>query len=75
MDMDKVKVISINSGSGGLNYTEALSLLLIGLKLSGKLEDWNWVVVLAPIWLPFMALWFFRLIIHTFFVREEEEEK
>jgi len=35
--------------SGGLSFTTALGLLFIGLKL-GRVIDWDWVWVLAPLW-------------------------
>ena len=38
-----------NSGSGGLSFLSLLTLLFIGLKLTGFI-DWPWWLVLAPIW-------------------------
>jgi hypothetical protein len=32
-------------------FLPALALLFIGLKL-GKVIDWNWLWVLAPLWIP-----------------------
>jgi hypothetical protein len=65
--MDKnVKVIALSSGNTGsdraINFMEGLSLLFIGLKLGGKLEDWTWIEALSPIWLPIMVNWLFFLI-------------
>jgi hypothetical protein len=36
-------------------FLEYLALLFIGLKLTGYI-DWNWWVVLAPIWVPFTVV-------------------
>lgn len=37
--------------SGGIGFCGLLTILFIGLKL-GKIIDWSWVWVLAPVWLP-----------------------
>lgn len=37
-----------NSG-GGIGFTSLLTLLFIGLKLTGFI-DWSWWWVLAPVW-------------------------
>ena len=34
----------------GLGFVDALSLLFIALKLTGRI-DWNWIWVLSPIWI------------------------
>lgn len=34
----------------GMNFTDGLALLLIGLKLA-KVIDWSWVWVLSPLWI------------------------
>lgn len=41
----KVKV-----GTGDIGFCGLLTLLFIGLKLTGYI-DWSWVWVLAPIWI------------------------
>lgn len=38
------------STSGGVGFTSLLTLLFIGLKLTGHI-DWTWVWVLSPIWI------------------------
>ena len=35
-------------------FTSALTILFIGLKLTGYLE-WSWVWVLSPLWITFAA--------------------
>lgn len=36
---------------GGVGFLGLLTLLFIGLKLSGHI-DWSWWWVLSPIWIP-----------------------
>lgn len=76
-DMDKknVKVISIDTNPDSVTFMDYLALLFIGLKLTGHLDDWNWVTVLAPLWGPFMLSWFLRLVVSTFFNESEDEEQ
>ena len=53
-----------NASRGGVGFITLLSLLFIGLKLAGFV-DWEWWVVLAPIWgqLALIALLFVALVI------------
>lgn len=53
-----------NTSRGGVGFLTLLGLLFIGLKLTGFV-DWEWWVVLAPIWgqLAFIALLFVALVI------------
>lgn len=37
--------------TGGITFFGALTVLFIGLKLSGIIH-WSWMCVLAPIWAP-----------------------
>jgi hypothetical protein len=39
----------------GLGFVDALTLLLIALKLTGQI-DWNWIWVLSPIWISISFL-------------------
>lgn len=39
------------SGDSGIGFLGLLGIMFIGLKLTGYI-DWNWVWVLAPIWIP-----------------------
>ncbi len=34
----------------GLGFADALTLLFIGLKLTGYI-DWPWMIVLCPLWI------------------------
>ena len=72
--MENIKVISIGSSQTPINLMDGLALLLIGLKLTDHLETWTWVEVLAPIWGPMMVHWFIKLVVHTFFTDDEDEE-
>ena len=38
---------------GGIDFIEALTLLFIGLKLTGFLPTWTWLWVLSPLWITF----------------------
>ena len=73
--MQNVRVINIGSGQTPINFMDGLALLFIGLRLTGHLEDWTWVEILAPIWAPIMLHWFIRLVVHTFFDNGEEDEE
>lgn len=39
-----------NNSSGGIGFSGMLTILFIGLKLTGYL-DWTWVWVLSPLWI------------------------
>ncbi len=41
---------STNTKSGGIGFAGLLTLLFIGLKLTGFI-DWSWVWVLSPMWI------------------------
>lgn len=38
-----------NNNSSGVSFTYLLTLLFIGLKLTGFI-DWSWLWVLSPVW-------------------------
>lgn len=39
-----------NNGNRGIGFSGLLTILFIGLKLTGQI-DWPWVWVLSPIWI------------------------
>ena len=41
---------SSSSSSGGIGFTSLLTVLFIGLKLTGHIT-WPWIWVLSPIWI------------------------
>lgn len=41
--------------SGGVGFLGLLCLLFIALKLTGYVQ-WEWLWVLAPLWIPFAVL-------------------
>jgi len=41
---------SSSSSSSGISFTGALTVLFIGLKLTGQIT-WPWIWVLSPIWI------------------------
>jgi hypothetical protein len=71
--MQNIKVVNIGSSQTPINFMDGLALLFIGLKLTGHLDTWTWVEILAPLWAPIMLQWLVRLIVNTFFADEEEE--
>ena len=40
-----------SKNTGGVGFLGLLTLLFIGLKLTGHIA-WSWVWVLAPLWIP-----------------------
>ena len=50
------------NNSGPISFTSLLAILFIGLKL-GKVIDWSWWWVLAPLWIPFAIASFVLLIV------------
>ena len=41
-----------SKNTGGVGFLGLLTLLFIGLKLTGYIT-WSWIWVLSPIWIPF----------------------
>ena len=39
-----------NTGSGGIGFVGLLTILFVGLKLTGYI-NWSWIWVLSPIWI------------------------
>lgn len=75
MDLRNVKVVNIGSSQEPVNFMDALTLLFIGLKLTGHLDSWTWVEVLSPLWGPLMVAWFLRLVVASFFSADDEEDE
>lgn len=46
---------SSGSGSGGIGFLGLLTILFIGLKLTGFIA-WSWWWVLSPIWIPIVLI-------------------
>ena len=40
------------TSSGGIGFCGLLTVLFIGLKLTGHIA-WSWLWVLSPLWIPF----------------------
>ena len=52
-----------STNTGGVSFLGLLTLLFIGLKLTGYIT-WSWVWVLSPLWIPIsIALIFFIFMI------------
>ena len=45
--------MSKQTNYNGIGFFGMLTILFIGLKLTGFI-DWGWVWVLSPLWLPFV---------------------
>ena len=53
----------MNRDTSGVSFLGLLTLLFIGLKLTGYIT-WSWIWVLAPLWIPIgIALIFFIFMI------------
>ena len=50
-----------NTQSGGIGFFGLLTILFIGLKLTGFI-DWSWWLVLAFMWVPLAIVLVFALI-------------
>lgn len=44
-----------SSSSNGIGFFGLLTILFIGLKLTGYIE-WSWLWVLSPLWIPIAIL-------------------
>ncbi len=40
-----------NGGSGGIGFCGLLTVLFVGLKLTGHI-GWSWIWVVSPLWIP-----------------------
>lgn len=49
----------------GIGFPGLLTILFIGLKLTGQI-DWDWIWVIAPLFLPLFILVAFILVIFFF---------
>lgn len=43
------------SSGGGVGFAGMLTILFIGLKLTGHVQ-WSWWLVLSPVWAPLCAI-------------------
>lgn len=53
--------MSNNTNSGGIGFVGLLTILFIGLKLTGYIA-WSWWWVLSPIWITFLVVMLIFLI-------------
>ena len=44
-----------SSKGGGIGFVGMLTILFIGLKLTGYI-DWSWLWVVSPIWITFLVV-------------------
>ena len=60
--------------SGGVDFIDALTLLFIGLKLTGTI-DWSWWWVLSPMWISLAVAIVLAIVIYILeAVKEHIEE-
>ena len=57
-----MKKIRHSADCGGLDFLDALTLLFIGLKLTGTI-DWSWWWVLSPVWISFSVALFLVVVL------------
>ena len=50
------------TSSGGIGFCGLLTVLFIGLKLTGHIT-WSWWLVLSPLWAPIAVVFVFSLIV------------
>jgi hypothetical protein len=61
---------SQSSTNGGIGFIGLLTILFIGLKLTGFIQ-WGWWWVLAPIWVSsIVSILIFGLVLIAFFIKE-----
>ena len=53
---------STTTNSGGIGFAGLLTILFIGLKLTGVIA-WSWVWVLSPIWITAALVAFILLVV------------
>lgn len=58
---------SSSSSSGGIGFVGALTILFIGLKLTGYIA-WSWWWVLSPVWISLVFLIIFIIIAGMIYV-------
>ena len=56
-----------SSSTGGVGFVGLLTVLFIGLKLTGYIS-WSWGWVLSPIWITFIVILTFIVIVPMIFI-------
>lgn len=56
-----------SSSSGGVGFCGLLTVLFIGLKLTGHI-DWSWLWVLSPLWIPMAIVAVILLVLGAIYV-------
>jgi uncharacterized protein (DUF983 family) len=51
----------INNNNNGIGFVGLLTILFIGLKLTGFIS-WSWLWVLSPLWIAF-GIWGFVILV------------
>jgi hypothetical protein len=54
-----------NNNGSGISFLSLLTVLFVGLKLTDNI-DWSWWWVLAPLWMPIIAVLGLVLVIFAY---------
>ena len=57
----------VQVNGGGVSFVSLLTILFIGLKLTGYI-DWGWLWVLSPLWISGVLAMFFLFVFFVFFI-------
>ena len=64
-----------SKNTGGVSFLGLLTILFIGLKLTGYIA-WGWIWVLSPLWLPFsIALLIFSVVVPLVITTDKKIKK
>jgi len=58
--------MNTNQRSGGIGFFGLLTILFIGLKLTGYIQ-WSWWLVLSPIWIWIVLFTLFLIIVFVIY--------
>ena len=58
--------------TGGVGFLGLLTILFIGLKLTGYIT-WSWIWVLAPIWIPISIALFILSVVVLLVILDERD--
>lgn len=61
---------NISGSSGGIGFFGLLTVLFVGLKLTGYI-DWSWWWVISPIWIPTVTVVLVAIGLTIWSIRDE----
>jgi uncharacterized protein (DUF983 family) len=65
---------SSSSSSSGIGFTSLLTVLFVGLKLTGHIT-WPWIWVLSPLWISFLIFIGFLILLGIGFAALEYKSR